>query len=181
MFDLQIYDYDEEQEDYLQLSNVFCRPTLPVSKDDMPTQADVDRWPYLKGVHILVHDVDLPIGLLIGNDNSSVIEPLEIINSQQGGPFAVKTVLGWTINGPLGRSPVIKKSVVNVVRADTVLSRQFQDFGNRELFDAYTNMSHDDTKALKTMEDSIHITDDNNYVRTQLQQMIPKSIKYIML
>lgn len=30
------------------------------------------------------------------------LEPLEVIRSVDEGPYAIKTILGWTVNGPLG-------------------------------------------------------------------------------
>lgn len=29
------------------------------------------------------------------------LEPLEVINSVNGGPYAIRTMMGWTVNGPL--------------------------------------------------------------------------------
>lgn len=40
--------------------------------------------------------------ILIGTNVPRALEPLEVIRSMDGGPYAVKTVLGWTVNGPLG-------------------------------------------------------------------------------
>ena len=31
------------------------------------------------------------------------LEPIEVLQSEDGGPYAVRTLLGWTINGALGR------------------------------------------------------------------------------
>ena len=74
---------------------------LPVSKEDIPTQADVDKWPYLRGVHL--PDVDADIGLLIASDVPTVFDPLELKQRQDGGPYASRTSIGWVVNGPLGR------------------------------------------------------------------------------
>ncbi len=41
------------------------------------------------------------VNLLIGADVPEALQPLEIRKSENGGPFAVKTVFGWTLNGPL--------------------------------------------------------------------------------
>ena len=57
----------------IELPNVFSRPSLPVSVDDIPRQTDVDRWAYLKGIH--VPHIDAEIDLLIGNDEPKVLEP----------------------------------------------------------------------------------------------------------
>ncbi|KAK3733837.1 hypothetical protein QZH41_000403 [Actinostola sp. cb2023] len=41
--------------------------------------------------------------MLIGLDVPQCREPKEIINSQDGGPYATRVDLGWVINGPTGR------------------------------------------------------------------------------
>ena len=50
------------------LLNVFSRPSLPVTVDEIQRQTDVDRWAYLKSIH--VPHIDAEIELLIGNDAS---------------------------------------------------------------------------------------------------------------
>ena len=50
----------------IELLNVFSRPSLPVTVDEIQRQMDVDRWAYLKSIH--VPHIDAEIELLIGND-----------------------------------------------------------------------------------------------------------------
>ena len=73
---------------------------LNVSKDALTTQGDVSGLAYLQGV-------DLPrmighgkVSLLIGADVLEALEPVEVRCSINGGPYAVKTKFGWTLNGP---------------------------------------------------------------------------------
>ena len=63
-------------------------------------QEDVDRWPHLNGVFI--PHVDTEIGLLIASDVPEALDPIEVKHSQNGGPYAAGTRIGWAINGPLG-------------------------------------------------------------------------------
>lgn len=42
--------------------------------------------------------IDDEIGLLIGNDVHEAFEPWKGIYSKNNGPYAVKTILGWTVN-----------------------------------------------------------------------------------
>ena len=42
--------------------------------------------------------------LLIGLNTPKALEPWRIINSQGEGPCAVRTLLGWVVNGPLNAS-----------------------------------------------------------------------------
>ena len=39
--------------------------------------------------------------LLIGTKELKVLEPWRVIHSQNNGPYAVKTAVGWILNGPL--------------------------------------------------------------------------------
>ena len=59
------------------------------------------RFPYLKDTQI--PEIDTEVGLLIGNDVPKALEPREVRMSQDQGPFAIKSVFGWMINGPLGQ------------------------------------------------------------------------------
>ena len=52
--------------------------------------------------------IDLPrieaeIGLLIGSDVLRAMKPKEVRESNNGGPFAMRTILRWMLSGPLGR------------------------------------------------------------------------------
>ena len=77
---------------------VYSRPSLPVSTNAIGTQEDVTRWPHLKG--ITVPNIEAEIGLLIGSDVPQVLQPIEVRESKNGGPFATRTVFGWVLNGP---------------------------------------------------------------------------------
>lgn len=50
--------------------------------------------------------INATIGLLIGVNAPKALEPWRIINSEGDGPYAVKTLLGWVINGPLGQGGI---------------------------------------------------------------------------
>ena len=76
----------------IELPNVFSRPSLPVTIDDIPRQTDVDRWAYLNGIHI--PHIDAEIELLVGNDAAKVLEPKEIRESKDGVPSTVRTLFG---------------------------------------------------------------------------------------
>jgi hypothetical protein len=64
---------------------------LPVSKEDIPRQTDVDRWPHLQ--EITMTEIDAEVDLLIGNDVSKALQPIQIRGSVDEGPYAVKLLL----------------------------------------------------------------------------------------
>ena len=79
--DLVISDLDENV--FIELPALYTRPEIPVSKEDIPTQGDIDQWPHLRGVRLT--EVDAEIGLLIACDVPTIFDPLEVKHSQSGG------------------------------------------------------------------------------------------------
>ena len=61
---LEILDLNEEH--MVELPKVFSRPNLPISRENVANQLDVDRWPHPRGIEI--PSVDAEVGLLIGSD-----------------------------------------------------------------------------------------------------------------
>ena len=50
--DLVVSDLDES--DFVSLPALYTRPEIPVCEEDIPTQEDVDQWPHLGGVFLLL-------------------------------------------------------------------------------------------------------------------------------
>ena len=73
--------------------------------------ADIRIWSDLEEVNI--PPIDHSIGLLIGINALRALEPWRIIKSVGSGPYAVKTLLGWVINGPLGSDENLSETCAN--------------------------------------------------------------------
>ena len=69
---------------------------MPVTTDNIISEEELSKWPYLRDVTIphITADVDL----LIGTNASKLMEPWNVINSQGEGPYTIRTLLGWVIN-----------------------------------------------------------------------------------
>jgi hypothetical protein len=164
--------FDMEENTCIDLPCVFSRPSLSVSTKDIPRQDDVDRWAHLNGIQ--VPQVDADVGLLIGNNHVDALEPFEIRNSQDKGPYAVRTALGWAINGPLGRHTSERRSS-NFITAD--LDEQFREYCNREFSDSLVDtnkmMSQDDMRAVQMMDDSVHFTDGHYELGLPFKNALP--------
>ena len=107
----------------IELPDVLSKEKLNISPSGISSQADVDRWPHLKGIELpdkIIGDVEL----LIGQDVPSALEPVEVRSSQNHGPYPTRTKFGWTLNGPLVRHGA-KGQYVNFARTDELLNRQF--------------------------------------------------------
>ena len=82
------------------------------------------------------------------------LEPWTIINSQGNGPYAVKTSLGWTVNGPLTKGTV---KFVTANRIEELLQQQLKhDFPERQ-HEERLEMSQEDHEFMKKVSNSVKL------------------------
>ena len=95
--------------------------------------------------------------MLIGSDAPKVLESHDVLRREDGGPYAVRALLGWTINGPLGR-PSKSSRTANRIQSHAVLDQQFARFCEMEFNDSQFSIEkallQDDKRALAIMEES---------------------------
>ena len=77
----------------LKMNNVFVVDKIPV---DRCSVGEVSRYPHLKD---LTFEQALQVDLIIGQDNSAALAPIEVRHGPVGTPFAVRTMMGWSLNG----------------------------------------------------------------------------------
>lgn len=157
LVDLEVSDLNGSNT--VELPMVYSRPSLPVLSEAIAKQEDVNRWPHLNGIK-LPANINAEIGLLIGSDAPRILQPIEVREGKHGGPFATRTVFGWTLNGPLGRKQP-KMPTANFIETTADLSKRFEDFCNLEFNDSTyepkSAMSQNDRRALETMEGTVKL------------------------
>ena len=81
----------------LPLPKAYCKDVLPIDYEEIITLDQLNGWDYLERVaqQYHQHGQDIPIGMIIGSNCKKAVEPIECIPSQNGGPFAFRTKLGW--------------------------------------------------------------------------------------
>ena len=81
------------------MSNVFSSEMLRLSEHTVPARNLQKRWTHLKDLPL--HDCKnvRPL-LLIGSDRPNLIVPIESHFGPEGAPVAVRTKLGWAVQGP---------------------------------------------------------------------------------
>ena len=155
--DLEVSDLDENKT--ISLPEIFSRPAIPVSRDEIPSQDDIDRWPQFQG-YLQLLPIDSDVDLLIGMNVPEALQPKEII-STDGGPYATKVDLGWVINGPTGRK---QKGLFSTSFSTTVHP---MCSACADLVDAYSNdtteLSTDETKFMAMVEKSVKHLQDGHY------------------
>ena len=152
--------FDLKENNMVKVPNIFSTPLLPVSKSSIPQQEDVDKWEHLKGMKL--PNLNAQIGLLIGNDVPRALQSKQVKECRGNGPYALKTIFGWTINGPLGKpTRTLTRSCANFILSDHSLHQQFQKFCNMDFNDTFIDsnpkMSIEDSRALELMESSVRL------------------------
>lgn len=155
-----------EGDDFIDLTEVFAQKVIPVSKENIPTQEDVDKWPHLQGVRI--PSINTDVGLLIGTDVAKALEPEEIIHSVKDGPYAVRTALGWTVNGPLRENirirtkhgyPQIKMNRISVARLEELWTQQFKCDFPEDAQGEHLEMSKEEQLFMDRVSESAKLVD----------------------
>ena len=158
-----------EERNFISLPKVYTQKTIPVTRENIPTQQDIDKWSYLQEVKLPC--IDAEIGILIGNNVHKAFEPWKVIHSQNNGPYAVKTILGWTVNGPLREQNSgvdgSEQVTVNRISVDTVenlLIQQYNvDFPEHSCNDKL-EMSQEDKQFISSVSSSVHHVDGHYYI-----------------
>ena len=94
------------KERWILQSETYARKNLEV-KSDVVKPSQITKWKYLEqSKDELSLNSNVKIGLLIGASCSRALEPEMVIHSEGDGTYAVRTILGWCIIGPINRKNV---------------------------------------------------------------------------
>lgn len=168
IFGMEVSGLDETA--CVELPYVYTQRSIPVTTDNLVSQDDLKRWPYLKEVKL--HHIDSDIGLLIGVNAPKALEPWKIINSEGNGPYIVKTVLGWVLNGPLSSGssveendfPLVCANRISIANLEELLTKQYnQDFV--EHCPDKEEISVEDKQFLNIMQSSVTLQDGHYYLK----------------
>ena len=80
----------------IELKNVYCVDKLTIQPHPKLTIDDLTRWPHLQGLELPTIKAQ-EVQLLIGVDNPEVFWTLDERHGRKGDPFAVRTILGWSL------------------------------------------------------------------------------------
>ena len=95
--------YSLDGTESLSMSNVFVVEEVPYTYSHC---RDLSIYPHLSDVSISPVYPPAKVDLLIGQDNSEALVPLQVLKGNPGDPFGVLTKFGWTLNSVVpGSSP----------------------------------------------------------------------------
>ncbi|XP_064619558.1 uncharacterized protein LOC135482999 [Lineus longissimus] len=137
-------------------------PTLDIST----ARPNVSKWPHLEDIEMPEVDIE-DVTMLIGANVPEVQVHLESRLGKAGEPFAVRTLLGWSVFGPISPAGSDSKQKVNAhfmkygeTRPESHL-HQFLELDSLGVVEK-KGMSAEDRRALKRLEDTTRKTD-NRY------------------
>ncbi|XP_060596965.1 uncharacterized protein LOC132750912 [Ruditapes philippinarum] len=146
-----------DKRETLDLNKVWSVRKMPISLDSLPDRREVSKWRHLDGI-------DLPqisegqVELLIGSDVPEAFWVEEERRGRRGEPYAIRSLLGWSIIGPAGKSTLQTAVNVNFQQSlsvhDQIDKLWNTDFPDMKL-DSGVGMSQEDRRARSLMENSI--------------------------
>ena len=121
-----ITDHDGVDFEAVHLQNVYAIDTFPAMTNSVTSAADVEDFDHLSSLPIpdVGHD---KVTIIIGQDNSDILQPLELRTGRRGEPFAVRTLLGWAVNGPLSSALDSKSGTCNYICSEASLYDEEED------------------------------------------------------
>ena len=98
---LHIQDIDHQHKS-LKIPFAYSEDRIPASHEDIATPETAKSWKHLEKIaHLIHHQPNVEIGLLIGRNIPSAFQPLQIIYGNDNEPWAEQYKFGWTIIGPV--------------------------------------------------------------------------------
>ena len=109
----------------MDLSNVLVVDEIPVECSSL---SDISKYPHLKD---LTFSEATQVDILIGQDNSAALIPLEIRRGHVNAPFATLTMMGWSLNG-CAHASAPSRSATSYIISATILNEKINQLGEPE-------------------------------------------------
>ena len=121
------------------LPKTYAKESIPFRGNQIPTPEMADKWPHLKKIKDKIPKLDesIEIGFLIGCNCPKAIKPKEVITGKSEDPYAVRTLLGWCIVGPVTstqspESPIVSSCNAILTHESTPMENLSIDFVVRD-------------------------------------------------
>ena len=92
-----------DREVHIELPKAYSRNEIPSKRNEIPRPESAAKWPHLSHLTNKTYPFqeDLQVGLLIGSNCPNAIKPKQVIPGRSSDPYAIHTLLGWRIMGPV--------------------------------------------------------------------------------
>jgi hypothetical protein len=127
----------------LHMPNVYVTESIPV-----PSVKWEVRYKHLVDIPVPKSDC-IKVDILIGQDCSEALVPLEVRKGSIGEPYAVRTMLGWSISGPLHKGNNME-IVSHLIKLDKQVEKMWSI--ENELLSDDKGMSKEDQAVINYWE-----------------------------
>jgi hypothetical protein len=164
----------------LQLHNVFVVDKIP---NTVPV-VDTRGYKHLQDLNFAGAGKEVEI--LIGQDNGEALVPLETRKGQVGQPFAVRTLLGWTLNGPGNLNQKVSQSVIaHFISANESIESNIEALWtveNEGLCDDEKSWSPDDVKVIDLWDAECEIVNEHYQLPIPFKPNVdmPNNVKMVV-
>lgn len=140
------------------LNRVWSVRRLPISLTSLPDRSELGKWKHLAGI-TLPRIKEGEVELLIGSDTPEAFWVEEERRGKRGEPYAMRSMLGWSIIGPTGKTVLPTSVNVNFQQTSGAVQEQIDRLWKTDFpeysSDNSTGMSQEDRRALSIMERTI--------------------------
>ena len=116
---------------------------------------DLSEYSHLDGLRC---PGNVTIDILIGQDYPFLIRPLEVRSGANSDPFAIRSVLGWTISGPVISQLTSQRVISNSISIVTIEEKPERPC-EADHFDSMSNLSPEDTRVIAQLECNYTVKD----------------------
>ena len=120
----------------IKLPKAYPRDSVPSRRNQIPRSETASIWPHLQRIESKIppYQEHLEVGILIGCNCPRAIKPREVITGKGDDPYAIRTLLGWGIVGPV--TPV--KELLNDAADDEITCYRIvtQEIGQAKRIDS---------------------------------------------
>ena len=146
---------DVKGQNQMNLPPLYTMKEIPVSREEFPKQTDIEEWEHLRNIELPIQDGN-EVGLLLGANAHLAMEPLEVLPSCEGSPYAVRTRYGWIIVGASKNAETAKVNRIAVREEVADLEDKIRNLYNNEyegrLQSTRKGLSEDDKRFMKMVE-----------------------------
>lgn len=155
----------EDDTDIFTLNDVWSVQNFNIAKGHIPSKQDLHRWYHLRDIRYLGNP-DCKIQLLIGACTPQVFVNSEYRVGKNDDPIASKGPLGWTILGP--KTEKNKHVYVHLTQnckrnLNDEICKLWDIDSLGMKYNDEVELSQNDKKMIKIMNDSVKVTADNHY------------------
>lgn len=146
------------------LDSVIGVDKLPITEASIPKQCEIAQWPHLADLNFPCLD-NVDVELLIGGNNPDAFWVYEQRTRDRKDPYAIKTLLGWALMGPITKHHKPTRVYNNnlIINGPDPLLRQLKAFWELDYSDltkrtSQTGMSVNDKRALEVVRDGFSLS-----------------------